>query len=219
MAQSLPAMDTHQIAIGIVGHTARREAAEHLAHQLDADVLSIDDGTLGSNRNHHKVWTALAHSPTPWALVLEDDAQPVDRFLKQLGMALTAAPAPIVSLYLGTSRPASWQTRIQKVVTRADQADACYITATHLLHAVAVAIHTELITDMLNHLTPDKPIDNAITQWAHNQHHTIAYTWPSLVNHNDGPTLVKHTYNPHNQPRKAWRTATRNTWHNTTATI
>ncbi len=198
-------LDT-QLTIGIVGHTARQTAAERLADQLGADVLSIDDGTLGCNRNHHHVWTQLAHNPTPWALVLEDDAEPIDDFHKHTAAALIAAPTPIVSLYLGTGRPVAWQTRIQQATTRADQAHACYITATHLLHAVAVAIRTDLIPDMLNHLPPGKPIDIAISLWARAKGHGIAYTWPCLVDHKDGPSLVKHTYNPRSQPRKAWRT-------------
>lgn len=220
MGQSLRTVDL-ELAIGIVGHTTRGDQAAQLAEQVGAVYRSVDNGTLGCDNNHRKVWRWMAgrtHTPR-WTLVLEDDAIPVPDFHTHAAAALTAAPTPIVSLYLGTSRPVAWQTRIQRATTQADKADACYITSTHLLHAVAVAIRTDLIADMLNHLPPGKPIDNAISQWARNQHHGIAYTWPSLVDHADGPTLVKHTYNTHSQPRKAWRTATRSAQHSTTVTM
>lgn len=203
-------------AIGIVAHTSRIAKAKELQQQVKAEFISIDDGTLGCNRNHRHVWSQLGHSPTRWALVLEDDALPVDRFLDQAAAALDAAPTPIVSLYLGTSRPISWQDRIRQAVTRADKADACWITSAKLLHAVAVAIRTDLIGDMLNHLAPGTPIDNAISQWAVKRRHGIAYTWPSLVDHGDGATLVNHTYDAQSQPRRAWRTTVRSDWHTTT---
>ncbi len=116
-------------AIGVVAHTSRLDRAKELQQKVKAEFISIDDGTLGCNRNHHHVWNQLSHSPTHWALVLEDDALPVDRFRAQAAAALGAAPTPIVSLYLGTSRPASWQYSIRQAVTRADRVDACWITS------------------------------------------------------------------------------------------
>lgn len=202
------------LAIGIVGHHARRDTAERLAATVDADYLSIDGGTLGCTANHMHVWQQLARYNSTWSVVLEDDAQPVDNFRDQLA-ALDTAPTPIVSLYLGTSRPAAWQIRIRRAINEADRVGACYITAPLLLHAVAVAMRTDLIDDMISQLPQGKPIDNAISEWA--RKHNICYTWPSLVDHTDGPTLVKHTYNALSQPRKAWRTAARSTW--TSATV
>ncbi len=207
-------MPTRDIAIGIVGHVARAAEATRLFETLEAGFVSIDHGTIGCTANHLRVWQHLAQCDSAWSIVLEDDAQPCDGFTQQLGMALAAAPTPIVSLYLGTSKPSAWQPRIKRAIAKADEADACYITAPLLLHAVAVAIRTELVADMLEHMPADKPIDNAISQWARN--HDISYTHGSLVDHTDGPTLVRHTYDASTQPRKAWRMGTRDTWTTTT---
>lgn len=212
-------------AIGIVAHTSREAQAIRLATRIGAMVI-VDDGTLGCEANHHRLWKRMSDISTytgwtGWVVILEDDAQPVDDFRYQLDMALSATPTPIVSLYLGRQRPPHWQPAIHAATDRADQQDACYITATHLLHAVGVAIHTNLIPDMLTHTaTYQGPWDYAIGAWAQQAGHTIAYTWPSLVDHADGETIAKHPDKMRRTPgRKAWRTGTRHTWTPTTVTM
>lgn len=191
--------------IGIVGHTARQTEAQALAQLIGADILSIDDGTLGCNRNHLKVWTHLAeHNTGEWATVLEDDAIPCNNFRDQLDQALAVAPTPIVSLYLGRQRPYGYQDRIAAAINT----DACWLLAPRLLHAVAVAIHTNLLADMLTSLPTNIPIDRAISAWAP---HTVAYTNPSLVDHRDG-TPVAHPAGSRQPGRTAWHTGTRDGW-------
>lgn len=207
--------------IAVVAHEERRTAAVRLVDQVGALGANFDDGTLTCEGNHRTVWNwhAGCGDCHDWAVVLEDDAAPVAGFRDQLTAALAVAPAPIVSLYLGTSRPPSWQNRVREATTRADKAEACYITAPRLLHAVGVAIRTDSIADMLEHLDriPALPIDQAISNWAKRRNHPVAYTWPSLADHTDGPTLVRHPDGaPRNKPRRAWRTGTRDQWNRTT---
>ena len=193
--------------IAVVAHTARLAQAEQLANQVGAVYMTIDDGTLGCNRNHTKAWQwHHRNTTTPWAIALEDDAQPIKDFHNQLTQALTHTPTPITSLYLGRQRPPQWQAHIRRATHKADQMGATYITHTHLLHAVAVAIRTDLLGPLLTHHTT-KPIDEHITHWAMEHGHSIAYTWPSLVDHADGPTLVSHRDGHRRTPgRRAWRT-------------
>lgn len=200
--------------IGIVGHIARLTMAEALADQVGADYMSIDDGTLGAEGNHRKVWSKLAGTSDPWTVVLEDDAQPVGDFRDQLTAALTAAPTPVVGLYLG--HPTHWhqhplKRRILEAGQRADNQDACYITTNELIHGVGIAIHTHLIPQMLAYQS-DRPIDYHIRNWCRTNGHTISLTWPSLVDHADGPTLIDHNDGHVRGQRKAWRTSTRHTW-------
>lgn len=203
--------------IGIVGHTSRLAQIETLAQQVEADYISIDDGTLGCDGSHRKVLTRLANSDDPWAIILEDDAQPINNFTEQATLALAAAPTPIVSFYLGTSRPPSYQARIQAATTNADHIH--YLQARRLLHAVAYAIHTELIPDFLGYQSA-RPIDEAITAWANHHGHGITHTWPSLTDHEDGPTLFAHPDGaPRTKPRKAWRVGTRETWDGTAVRV
>lgn len=197
------------VTIGIVAHTGRAAQAHKLMIRTHATCMSIDNGSIGCAENHMKVWNYLANAKTEWVLALEEDAMPVAGFRKQLAQALTQAPSPIVSLYLGTSRPPHWQLHVEQAVTRANAADASWIIGTHLLHCVGVAVRTEyapLMADWCSNL--DQPLDDHPVG-----EHTVAYCFPSLVDHRDDTPVVQHPDGqPRNQPRTAWRTGTRNTW-------
>lgn len=184
---------------------------------MQAAHLAIDDGTLGCEGNHHRVWSHLAHSGAYWTVVLEDDALPVPFFRDQLSDALAKSPASIVSLYLGRSRPPQWQKRIERATYAAKAHDASFILHTRLLHCVGVAIKSRLVTDMLavtgTAACRGLPMDEAISAWARAHHYGVAYTWPSLVDHADGPTLAFHRdHAPRTAPRKAWSVGTRKRW-------
>lgn len=201
------------ISFAVVGHEARIIEATDLAHSLGA-VLSLDDGTYGAGGNHIRAWELTQALETTWAAVLEDDAQPVQGFTQQAEQALSAAPEPVVSMYLGRTRPKRWQERIAPAIANADRADAHWLTTTHVLHAVAVAIHTDLREDWLDFAhTSTLPPDERLTAWCIARGHSVAYTFPSLVDHADGPTLVRHSNTGNTTgPRTAWRTGTREHW-------
>lgn len=197
--------------IGIVAHNKRASAAHNLMEATGAAFLSLDNGSKGCNGNHRHVLEWLSTSPTEWVVVLEDDAQPIDDFRTQLDKALTAAPCDIVSLYLGTNYPRLWQRGIQRATTQADQTDSPWLVSEHLLHAVGYCIRTTLVPDLLEAL-PEMPIDDAITTWARDQEHHIAYTWPSLCQHQDGESLIGGRPS-RNAARRAHRVGTREGWH------
>jgi hypothetical protein len=206
--------------IGIVAHREREQMADQLAEHIQPAVVSVDTGRMGANTNHLFVWNHLAAINSTWSVVLEDDAQPIDDFRTHLEAALTAAPFPIVSLYLGQKRPPQHQADIQDALAKADANQAHWIIATQLYHAVAVAIHTELLPDMLNSMKSYLPIDENIGQWSRRAGHPIAYTVPSLVNHLDGPTLITHPDGAEREPgRVAHRVGTHHTWNQTCVEI
>ena len=204
--------------IGIVAHTKRATQTHILMDQVQAAYTNIDDGTLGCDDNHRHVWQWLLQNTTDeWCIVLEDDALPVEGFINQAHQALTVAPSPVISFYLGRHHipELEWEQRKQQAIARADQADAHFITSNHLLHAVAIAVRTDHIAPMLRHLNsvPILPIDEAITHWIQNTGQDISYTWPSLADHADQPTLFRHRDKlPRPPGRIAYRTGTHTTW-------
>lgn len=206
-----------RISVGIVAHIDRTLMAEQLADTTGALVISYDDGTLGATLNHINTWKRLADEPTEWALVLEDDAVPVDDFTHQLEQALTVAPTPIVSLYLGRQRPPQFQDLIPPAIDTAAECDAHWLVSRQLFHAVGYAVRTDLLHDMLTHLNETEPIEAAITSWVHRRYRRVAYAWPSLIDHADTETLIDHPDGELRPPgRVAWETASRDHWNNIT---
>lgn len=205
------------IAVGVVAHEARRAKAQQLYEQVGAVYISIDDGRLGAGINHVKVWRHVAAHNTDWSIVLEDDAQPITDFPAAAIAALQYAPTPIVSFYLGKTRPPQWQAKIRAAVAKANNDQSAWITHSRLLHAVAVAAKTELVEPMIAHVLRRRylPIDEAISNWARINSHRIAYTHPSLVDHDDTqPSVSPHRDNTPRKPgRTAWTTGTPPTWH------
>lgn len=209
-------------ALGVVAHADRAQQARRLADHVGAVHLSIDDGTLGPGGNHLKVWATLAHNTHTHAVVLEDDAEPVDGFRDQLAMALQSAPTAVVGLYLGTGRPPHWQTRISQAAATADREHAHWIvTVERLLYGVGIAIRTDLVPSMIAAVETSRlPYDQAIADWALGHGHRISFTWPSLVDHLDNGTLIRHPDGaPRDTPRRAWRTGTRTHWTTKAVTI
>lgn len=222
------------ISIAVVAHVKRETMANQLASDVEADFPPFfDDGTLGVNGNHTRVWQHLANTNSDWAICLEDDAIPTPGFRTQAAAALTATPTDVVSFYLGTGRPV-WmelagrgsakklQPLIREAVQTATSTGACFITAPKLFHAVAVAIRTPLIPSMLTHVkNSPQAIDFAIGDWCTTQGHTVAYTVPSLCDHHDTETVITrhHDGQPRLHPRKAHHFGTRDTWNSKTVEL
>jgi hypothetical protein len=201
------------IAWAVVAHEARLPEAATLAKTIDA-YLALDDGTLGAGENHLRAWRAAHTGEADWVTVVEDDAIPVDDITTQARLALAVAPEPVVSMYLGRTRPKRWQERISRALAGLDARDPHWLTTTHVLHAVAVALRSDLVDDWLDWAhTSTLPPDERMSAWCIARGHRVAYSWPSLFNHQDGPTLVQHANTAGaTGPRIAWRTGTRDNW-------
>lgn len=203
--------------IAVVTHVDRMDAGWALADQVNAKFIALDPGRFGAGHNHLRAWEWLSHNADEWSIVLEDDAQPVEGFLDQVDMALQVAPSPVVSLYLGQGRPQHWQGSIAIAMGRlAHEEDACWLMGTELLHHVGVAIKTSLLPLMIDNvkyaLDEQIPIDFAIGAWVRKMGLKVAYSHPSLVNHDDQlPTLVHDLEEPR-QRRRAWVCDTRDEW-------
>ena len=202
--------------IGIVAHESRLGKANNLFHEIQADRIFIDDGTLGCEGNHRWAWSEVCRNAADeeFLVVIEDDALPCNDFREQLDAALAKAPTDIVSLYLGRSRPIQWQEFVRQAVSHANSENACWITANAMLHAVGIAMRgPELVESMLNRTSQmTRPIDDRITMWCRQFGHEVSYTFPSLLDHDDDlPTTVvdRQVRAP---GRVAWKVGTRARW-------
>lgn len=215
--------------LGVVSHVDRVRQREFLSGALEPDVILPDDGSLGVAGNHAAVFSTLRlrARPDDWVVVLEDDAVPTPMFHTCLEQALEVSRWPIVSLYLGTGYPQNWQGRIKTAI----DAQTPWIVGDQLLHAVGYAIAPDISRDiglMLAHAArqprPWAP-DDSISRWAMIHGEKIAYTNPSLVDHEDKGTVIRnrlHRGHPiwgRKRPRHAHVVGDRLTWNDTFVTL
>lgn len=180
------------VAVGVMAHHTRMDAANGLFDFVSGDVMSIDHGDLGEWANGSRVWQMLAGSGADWSIVLQDDALPVRDFRRHAAAALAEAPPTAVSFYVGTYRPREQQ--VAAAVRRAEGHDARWLESDHLLWGVGVAIPTVELKALLEWADRmDRPYDERLGLWFHRSARPIRYTWPSLVDHADGVSLVHPT--------------------------
>ena len=192
------------ITMAVVAHHQRSAQAYQLASDLQASLV-MDHGQYGPSHNHLRAWAAI-HTPGSdgWGVVVEDDAIPTSNFTTKLSHYLDTTPTSVVSLYAGTNYPPMTAPALHLAVTEAQHVGAHWAALPTCNHAVALAIRQPFISNMLEHIDPTIPIDEAIGQWARDRDMLIGYTIPSLVDHADGPTVIAH---PDGQPRNLPRHA------------
>jgi hypothetical protein len=210
-----------EFLVGIVAHEDRLEGVDSLRDQVQADYVSVDDGTLGCGGNHLAVLTQLYEMSAlrSWVVVLEDDALPVSDFRDQFTKVLEVAPSPLLSLYCGTGFPAQYQALFVEAV----ESGVCWIMHAQLRHAVAYALHPLILKAVLTRI--EKLIeqrwapDDAIGKWAMENHTPVAYTNPQLVDHDDTKTVIDYRMHlghvsvaGRNRPRKAYNVGSREVW-------
>lgn len=147
----------------------------------------------------------LARDPAvPWHLVIQDDALVGPDLMAGVEAALRVVPDPAcVSFYLGRTRP--FPGRTARYVDAADAQDARWIVMPDLMWGVALALPTGLIPRLVADQDRSGLVeyDRRIGRWCARQGIPVWYSWPSLVDHRDGPSLLAHDRKP--GERRAWR--------------
>lgn len=197
--------------------------AEELARKVRADHVQYDIYDPFSNgpaMNHMRAlrWHQENPSNSGYAVVLEDDALPVDGFLDQLGMVLDAAPTDYVGLYLGTGYPVQWQHILRKEVNPFG-ADPNFLVLPEVLNMVGYAVSYPLIERLADYLQTGAAYmgpDRSATRYVRDLDLPVAYTRPSIINHRDGEPAVKSRFDgqERNRPRIAWKFGAREQWSN-----
>lgn len=163
--------------------------AEALAASVSADHVWVDHGYHGEWKNHKRAWESARDSGKKWAVVLQDDALPVDDLRKHVMDAVSHKPDEMISLYVGTHRPRKHQ--VIAAVEMAESQSASWLMANTLMWGVGVVLPTSRIQEVLD--TTQKcrlPYDQRLGFWVEQTDRSVYYTWPSLVDHADEETVA-----------------------------
>lgn len=191
------------LAVGVMAHTSRQDQLTSLLERLEGAhgvELAIDVAPASRDPQQRwetgaRAWRAAAERGCDWTLVLQDDAVLCDDFVPGFAAALGHLERPaVVSPYMGRGRPAS--TTVHRATSVADRRGDTWIELQALYWGVAVALPTRVVPDMLSWCGPMRRdnYDARIARFAlWRMRWTAMYTWPSLVQHADGPSLVSHS--------------------------
>ena len=163
--------------------------AKALAASVSADHTWIDRGYHGEWKNHLRAWKAASESDATHAVVLQDDAVPVEDFRKHVLEAIEHKPYEMISLYVGTHRPRKEQ--VEEAVRTAELNKASWMYADTLMWGVGVVMPTLMIEGVFDIVRKSKlPYDQRLGLGAMMLKRQVYYTWPSLVDHADVPTVA-----------------------------
>jgi len=170
--------------------------AAELAAEVDGVVVSDaegGDGVIACARTHVAALRKLQDSSNAqWLIVLEDDAVPVPNFRVHAERALAYARSPLVSFYLGTGNNRDVQNAIRWATHTADKLGVTWIAADCLMFTVGYAVRRDMVNRLIAAIdtTIRVEVPLRITRWAQRVNVGVDYTWPSLVDHPDGYSVI-----------------------------
>lgn len=179
-----------RVSAAIRAHPSREDLVTELCGALDKPTEVVWDRHGDDWDTGVRAWRA--HDPdADWHLVLEDDAVVCRDLLTGLERMLDLVPdESVVSLYLGDNP--TWKTEMTR---RAGATGTALVPMRALVWGVAIAAPTATITDMLDWCEADhtSPYDHRIGRYYERRLGWPAYyTWPSLVDHRQVPSLLGH---------------------------
>lgn len=191
----------------IMAHPERKDIAERTANSLDRPVEIIyDQNPVPSTdpvqrwENGKRCWQA-AEPWADWHLVLQDDAMPCQDLLAGTEKALEQlGPDGLVSIYSGAAR--ATQTHVSRAQRHADAHGLHWYSTRSLNWGVGIVLPTHAIEGMLEWCSRDEVsqdnYDKRIGVYCRDRlWWRTWYLHPSLVDHDQVPSLVGHAEGRH----------------------
>ena len=178
------------ISITIMAHRKREQFIPELLQRLDRPPQVVWDRS--DDRWETGRRAMLAHDKrASHHLVVQDDAVLCRDLVAGLERALAFVPKRTpVCLYAGRGRPL--RAAVERLVDSAGPGTS-WLSMSQLHWGVGVLMPVELIRPMVDYCDTrgDVPnYDKRMSRWMQHQRLTVYYTWPSLVDHRDSPSLV-----------------------------
>src|SRR5690606_23950461 len=152
-----------RLVVAVVAHPARVAAADQLAAFLGAEVF-LDSAGLGAWGNHARALAWAAEQDASHVIVVQDDAEPVPRFLELAAGAIERRPVGPIGFYVGRNRPRAAQ--VERAVRTAEQLRASWLDADSLLWGVATALPVGDLPALLEWApSSELPYDARVGRW------------------------------------------------------
>lgn len=180
-------------SVAIMAHPARVADVAALRGQLDRPARIVWD-RFGDRHDTGRRAMAAYDPTATHHLVVQDDAVVARDLLAGVERALDHVPADaVLCLYVGRVRP--YAGVIREVVEEAGN-DASWIVMDECNWGVGIVMPTALIDECLAWYDDDGAkitnYDLRISEWCRATGRDVFYPWPSLVDHQDRPSLCGH---------------------------
>lgn len=173
----------------IVGHHSRIDWIGQLQAAIPGAAAIIDNGNQGALQGHIKA-LEVAREVGERCVIIEDDAIPVEGFALLAARWCSRFPEALISFYLGTGRPASWQARVDDALERTG---GDHIVLPRLIHGVCYSLPANHIGRTLDRITAmgdtSEPADYVVGRGFGRE---VIYPVESLVEHRDGQSVERH---------------------------
>ncbi len=203
------------LSVAVMAHPAREAMVAELLEWLGWSDLPV----VWDERNDR--WdtgrrSMLAFDPAATHhVVIQDDVLPCGDLLEALPRIIERIPptAPLCG-YVGTVRPNLGY--INEACDHATKRGASFVTMHTLNWGPLIAVPTAIIPEMVAYCDPLTSIENYDRRlsryWELYRRHRIWYTWPCIVDHRDGPSMVPGRCGTHHRaggPTRGSRVARR----------
>ena len=200
-----------RLAVQIMAHPSRSAMAIDLAEQLGLrrwehitwDRMS-DPWETGA-----RAWRRVAARRADWSMVIQDDTLVCLDLIPAMEAALAHVPQRvIVSPFVGMNQPRGYVRQITAAVEQANELGASWMMTGGLMWGVAICVPTVTIPEMVawgDRMHQWRSYDKRVGQFYKRRNYRTWYTWPSLVDHRDVPSLLAHVNEFHIPERVAHR--------------
>ena len=177
-----------KLSVAVMAHPQRAEFIPELLESLGQGTVVWDEINDRWDTGRRAM---LAYDPfATHHVVVQDDAIVCRDFVAGVEEALEHVP-PFhpVGLYLGRVRP--YGALVSRLVAQAG--DASWITMPAINWGVAIVVPVVTLEEMIEYCDlwdRDKNYDRRLSRWFEKGKLRCWYTWPSLVEHRDSPSLV-----------------------------
>lgn len=171
------------ISYSIMAHPARRRYAHALSQQLDAPIAWDEKGDRWDTGR--RAWELASGD---WHVVIQDDAVlPLD-FVGGVERALARVPEVPLVLYAGGTR--EWW-RVWDTIPE----DTSYLIMRRIVWGVGIALPAKRIRPALEYGDRSRRdvrghYDLRLSLYFEARRIPVWYSWPSLVDHRNGPSLI-----------------------------
>lgn len=175
-----------------MAHPARAGFVSELVEQLDRQAVVVWDER--GDRWDTGRRALLEHDPdATHHLVIQDDAIPCRDLVTGVEKALAYVPAGSpMCLYLGKVKP--FRRVVEPAAREAGESGASWLVMKETYWGPGIVLPTSQIADVVGWGDQHPNLanyDRRVGRWYLSRSVPVWYTWPSLVEHRDSPSLVK----------------------------